>query len=223
MTDKTTDELSQEIADLRDEIEGKADSSSLGGLVRKGDLRTGALKGEEGASGGSGEALATQAWVEETTAHSFFQGIKDAEVIIVAAAITAVKLEAASFVNLDPAIEGLLRKINVERNRFGVLWKVKKAELERRRAEAEEGQARLVRMEKGIERLQDLSVQAHRKIRNSNVRIQALEGRVARLTTSSNTVRRQVRHMESSPSLAGTTDRVALLERRIGLLAAALS
>ncbi|MFI6281512.1 hypothetical protein [Streptomyces sp. NPDC050988] len=216
MTDKTTAQLDEEIRDLRSDLDKKVDPDTLAGLARIADVKKAALKG-------SGEEIATQKWVQSETKSKIWEEIKSPEILGLVAALTIVKFELTPFLSLEPVIEEMFKKKGLERNKFGVMWKVQAEELQRRAREIAAVESRLAKMEKGIGKLQDLAVGAHSKIRNSNTRIQSLERKVSRIDRAANTARQQVRHMDSSSALSGTTNQVTLLERRVGLLASALS
>ncbi|WP_066952076.1 hypothetical protein [Streptomyces lushanensis] len=209
MAEKTAAQLEKEIKGLRDDLRLKADSSSLVDLVRIADVKSAALKGGK-------DVLATQAWVEEQTKSKIWEEIKSPEAVGLVTALTIAKIEFSPLLSLEPVVEAFFKRKGLERNRFGVMWKVQAEELQRRAREIADAESRLTRMERGIARLQDLTTGAHTRIRT-------LERNVSRMDAAANTSRQQVRRMDSSPDLAGTTNRVTLLERRIGLLTAALS
>ncbi|MEU5297475.1 hypothetical protein ACRJ4B_18735 [Streptomyces sp. GTA36] len=216
MTNKTPEQLDKEIQDLRSDLDKKVDPATLAGLARIADVKKAALKGSTG-------EIATQAWVQNETKNRIWEEIKSPEILGLVAALTIAKFELTPFLSLEPVVEAFFKKQGLERNKFGVMWKVQAEELQRRAREIANAEARLARMEKGIAKLQDLAIGAHSKIRNSNTRIQSLERKVSRIDRAANTARQQIRHMDSSPALAGTTNQVTLLERRVGLLASALS
>ena len=85
-----------------------------------------------------------------------------------------------------------------------------------------DAERRLVRIETGTGRLQDMAYDARRRIDNTNKRVGYLEKTVAQLKRRSNTSRQAIRHMDASPALAGTTDRLVILETRVRLLSEAL-
>ncbi|MFD3308252.1 hypothetical protein [Streptomyces sp. NPDC058694] len=216
MTDKTPAQLDKEIRDLRSDLDKKVDPGTLAGLARIADVKKAALRS-------SGEEIATQTWVQNETKNKIWEEIKSPEILGLVAALTIVKFELTPFLSLEPVVEEMFKKKGLERNKFGVMWKVQAEELQRRAREIAAVESRLAKMEKGIGKLQDLAVGAHSKIRNSNTRIQSLERKVSRIDRAANTARQQVRHMDSSAALSGTTNQVTLLERRVGLLASALS
>ncbi|MFF3750101.1 hypothetical protein ACFYYH_06505 [Streptomyces sp. NPDC002018] len=207
MADKTIAQLDAEVQEMRENLGRKADAQKIKDVAFEADP----------------EAIATESWVKKETASSLWETVKDPEFLGLVTALTVVKLELAPLLSLEPAIDAFLKRYDVERNRFGFMWRVAAEERQRRAREIADARARLERMEKGIARLQDLTTGAHSKIRNSHTRIQALERRVSRMDTRSNVARQQIRHMDSSPDLSGTTSQVTLLERRVNLLAAALS
>ncbi|MEU8758097.1 hypothetical protein [Streptomyces sp. NPDC048659] len=209
MDDKDVQKLQGQIDTLRTNLNGKADTSALTGVAKVSEIRTSALTKTT-----TEEQVATQAWVKEETASKTWQWWKDPEILGAAFAFTILKLEITPFLNIDPAIEKFFTNKGFERNRWGVLWKVSQRELERRERESPET---------AIRRLQQLVVSAHTKIQNSNKRIGVLEKKVGRLSTQNNTTRQQIRHMDSNPALQGTTNQVTLLQRRVDLLASALS
>lgn len=201
MADKLA-ELHAEVDELRLVVLGKADTASLAGLASTNNLDPGVLKSD-------GETVATQKWVTENPPESGFWEAWKNELIGAAVALTILKFEIMPAINLDPAIERWFNSKNFERNKWGIIWKLSQEEIEKRKKEALSHQKMII--------------QAFDKIRKSNIRIQALERKVSTLTTRSNVSRQQVRHMESSPALQGTTSQVQLLERRVALLTAALS
>ncbi|MFF9341661.1 MULTISPECIES: hypothetical protein [unclassified Streptomyces] len=138
------------------------------------------------------------------------------EVVAVHASWDIIALGLPALYSLEPVVEGLLKKVNIERNRWGMLWRVSKAEREKREREAQ-------RVDKALAKLQDYHHGTRDKIKNSNLRISKLEKTVKKLDRARNVSRQQIRHMESSPALQGTTNQVTLLERRVALLTAALS
>ncbi|MCX2181094.1 hypothetical protein KV205_11205 [Streptomyces sp. SKN60] len=209
MGDKDIENLQGQINTLRAGLNGKADASVLAHFALVSEIREAALAKTTGDA-----QVATQAWVAKETESKWWQFWKDPEVVGAAFAFTIFKFELMSLINFDPAIEKFFAKHGWERNRFGILWKLSEREKQRRERESPEY---------AIRRLQDMLVSAHTKIGNSNKRIGVLEKKVGRLTTRSNTSRQQIRHMESNPALQGTTDQVTLLQRRVDLLAQALS
>ncbi|MFD9408556.1 hypothetical protein ACFWBN_16285 [Streptomyces sp. NPDC059989] len=202
MTDKTPAELQEEINGLRELVNGKLDSSAEANLVKRSQLEATVFSSDA-------ETVATQKWVKDNPPESSWWEKHKEEVIGAAFALTILKFEVMPFINIDPAIERWFNTKGWERNRFGVMWKVSQEEIAKRKEEALSHQKMIIK--------------AFDKIRNSNIRIQALERKVGALTTRSNVSRQQVRHMESSPALQGTSSQVQLLERRVALLTAALS
>ncbi|MGW0466852.1 hypothetical protein ACWDX6_16485 [Streptomyces sp. NPDC003027] len=217
---KSLEQLTADVGELQTALDPKSDKYVLSGTAKTADFRAGALNATTGDA-----QFATQSWtkthVTEATKTSLFGTIKSPEFValVTAAAFAQIggallKFEIMPFLNFDPAIEAWFKKKGWERNRWGVLWKLSEQELRRRERESPE---------RAIQRLQDLVVSAHTKIQSSNKRIGVLEKKVGRLTTGGNTTRQQIRHMDSNPALQGATDQVTLLQRRVDLLAQALS
>ncbi|MGY0485680.1 hypothetical protein [Streptomyces sp. WG-D5] len=195
MADKTPAQLDKEIQALRASIKSAAFTST------KGDL-------------------ATQQWVEKETAPKIWENHKK-EIIGLAAGFVLAKLELPSLFSLEPIVERLLAKKNIERGKHGFLLPVKRAERERRQRVIDEAEARLARMERGLGRLQDLVTNAHQKVGNSNRRINALERRVSSMSRASGRTREQVR-ASASPNLSGSTTQLQRLEARVNALTVAL-
>ncbi|MFP1627484.1 hypothetical protein ACLB9X_20485 [Streptomyces sp. 5K101] len=217
---KSLEQLTKDVGNLQAALDPKNDQYVLNGTAKTADISEGALKKTKGEV-----QFATQSWtkthVTEATKTSLFEWIKTPEflALVTAGAFAQIggsllKFEIMPFLNLDPAIEAWFKKKGFERNRWGVLWKLSEQELQRRERESPEY---------AIRRLQDMVVSAHTKIQSSNKRIGVLEKKVGRLTTRSNTTRQEIRHMDSNPALQGTTNQVVLLQRRVDLLAQALS
>ncbi|GGS86862.1 hypothetical protein [Streptomyces chromofuscus] len=215
MADKSPAELEKEIDRLRAELHTKANSSSLAGLTRKNDIESAALKSDK-------EVLATQSWVQNETKPKLWEAIKNPEILGFVAAFTIAKLELTPLISLEPAIEKFFERKGIERNKWGILRRLKADELERRRQEAAAAETRLTRLEQGTARLQDNTTSAHNKIANSNRRIQTLEGKVAGLVRTDRKTRRNVRESLSSRDLATARDRVSALETRVNALTVAL-
>ncbi|MBW3705326.1 hypothetical protein DTB58_14685 [Streptomyces griseus] len=228
MAEKTNAQLTEEVAELRTNLGKKADLSAISGLVTPKDIKATALVTDK-------EVLATQAWVKEETKSSIWTAVKQPEVVGFVTALAIAKLEITPFINIDPAMEAWLKKRNLERNRFGLIWKVKASELERRLRVVESAEARLVRMEKGLGTLQKLAYEAQtklagtngritREISASNRRIGVLETTVRRLDSRSTAVPQQARGAANpGPSVGGTASQLAQLEARVNRLTAALS
>jgi uncharacterized coiled-coil protein SlyX len=210
MTDKTNDQLAAEIDALRTDLETKADRTALASYVTTSGVQPGVLASDKQ------NVLATQAWVQNETKSKLWEGIKSPEVLGFVTAFAIAKLEITPFINLDPAIENWFKKRNIERNRWGLLWKVKAAELNRRATELAKAEARLVSLETGIRRLRTLTLDTRRKHRG-------IERRVAGLENRSSTSRQAVRDIASNPALAAASSEVARLEARVNLLTVALS
>ncbi|MDQ0992028.1 hypothetical protein [Streptomyces sp. V3I7] len=215
MADKSAAELEREIGQLRAELQKKANSSALAGLTRKSDVKSAALNSDK-------EVLATQSWVRQETASSLWEELKSPEIVGLVTAFTIAKLELPPLFSLEPAIDKFFESKGIERNKWGLLRRLKADELDRRRQEAAAAGNRLTRMEKGIARLQDHTTSAHNKIANSNRRIQTLEGRVAGLARTDRTTRQNVRESLNSRDLATARDRVSALETRVNALTVAL-
>ncbi|MFD5323910.1 hypothetical protein [Streptomyces sp. NPDC127092] len=217
---KSLEQLTTDVGNLQAALDPKNEDYVLKGTAKTADISKGALTSTTGDA-----QFATKTWtkahVTQATETKLFDWIKTPEflALLTAGAFAQIggalfKFEIMPFLNFDPAIEAWFKKKGFERNRWGVLWKLSEQELRKRERESPEY---------AIRRLQDLVVSAHTKIGNSNKRISVLEKKVGRLTTRSNTSRQQIRHMESNPALQGTTDQVTLLQRRVDLLAQALS
>jgi hypothetical protein len=218
MSDKEIEDLQEKVRVLNEAIKAKADTSSLAGLAKIAEIRTAALTKTT-----SEEQLATQAWVKKETESKWWQFWKDPEIVGAAFAFTILKFELMSLVNFDPAIERWFNKRGFERNRFGLMWKIPKAERERRAKEIADAEKRLANMEKGIARLQDFHHGTRNKITNANGRIQVLERKVKEINTRSDRARSQIRQIPHTPDVRNATGDVQRLRAQVDALSRALT
>lgn len=211
MSDKEIEDLRRQIGDLREALKSKAASSQLSGLAKISEIRTAALTKTT-----TEEQLATQAWVKKETETSLWTFWKDPEIVGAAFAFTILKFELMSLINLDPAIEKWFNKKGWERNRFGIMAPIPKAEKERRAKEITDAENRIKNIETRLARLTPL-------LRDARGRIRLLDKRVDKLETRDATTRRAVQNIPSDPSVAGTTNRITRLRAEVDLLTAALA
>jgi polyhydroxyalkanoate synthesis regulator phasin len=111
----------------------------------------------------------------------------------------------------------------MERNRFGVMWRVPKAERERRAKEIADAERRLTNMEKGIANLQAYHYKTRDKIKNANGRIQTLERKVKDINRQRDTARTQIRNMPNTPEVRNATGDVQRLQAQVNALSTALT
>lgn len=201
MTDRDLHQLNTDVDKLRVDVDKKADSSALDGLVKKSDIVPAALTSTTNEE----QKLTTQKWVSEFVAKETkfkqWEWKKDPEFIAFVFTLTALKLELMPLFSLEPVMERLLKKIHVERSKWGVLSYVRKKTRERRERESPEY---------AIRRLQDLVVSAHTKIGNSNKRISTLERKLGKISDAAKTARRQI---ERDARPGSTTTQAQQLQR----------
>ncbi|MFD1658886.1 hypothetical protein ACFSL4_11870 [Streptomyces caeni] len=211
MSDKQRiDTLETKISKLETTLNNKADKSDA---ISPTQARKGVLKTDDEKT----SDLATRSYVDQKTAPaSVWKTIQDLDPLsaskysigsismgsfISAGLGSALALTLPSFFSTsDILTKWLENKFHVVRQKNGLLWK-------------ESNQQRIDRLIK--EGLPD-------KVKNAHRRLNYLEKTVAQLKRRSNTTRQAVRHSESSPALAGTTDRLVILETRVRLLTEAL-
>ena len=104
-------------------------------------------------------------------------------------------------------MENYLKSKGLTRNRWGALWK---------------GVDDIEVLSRTVGRLQDVATSAHQKIYNSNVRINALEKRMAVLARRDRAVRQQARESVPSRSVTSAADQLGRLEARVNALTVAL-
>ncbi|GAB7103760.1 hypothetical protein JCM4814A_20740 [Streptomyces phaeofaciens JCM 4814] len=205
--------LEEKVGILQQDMTKKPDAATLGNYVLNSQIRPGALTSSSGE-----EVLATQKWVTDKSAAKIWKPQADPGFTGVAlptgslasfalgsvasigvGSILAVALP--TFYSLQAAFEKKLEnKWQIVRRKSGFLWK----ESEQQR----------------IDRLIKEGLPG--KVKNAQKRLNYLEKTVAQLKRQSNVTRQAVRHSASSPALAGTTDRLVILETRVRLLAEAL-
>ncbi|MFB4422578.1 hypothetical protein C5F59_015950 [Streptomyces sp. QL37] len=136
MAEPTNAKLAEDIAAIREDLDKKADNSTVEGLLKRSDVRPKALiDGPDdavtaGQAADSGEAatspakpdqqdLATQQELQEATASSTWTGIKPTELVGIAVAWQALKFEVPTLFNLEIFTEKLLGNINLFPNAEG--------------------------------------------------------------------------------------------------------
>lgn len=136
MAEPTNEKLAEDIAEIRGALGRKAEKSTVEGLLKRSDVRPKALvdgpedaaapggpAGSDDASASPGESdqqdLTTQQELQEATASSTWTGIKPAELVGLAVAWQALKLEIPTLFNLEIFTEKLLGNINLFPNAEG--------------------------------------------------------------------------------------------------------
>ncbi|MFB7498445.1 hypothetical protein ACFC09_27795 [Streptomyces sp. NPDC056161] len=205
--------LEDKVKILQQDMVKKTDTATLSNYVLSSQIRPAALASSTGE-----EVVATQKWVTERSASKLwkpeadpgFTGIAWPTGSIASLALGSVAtigigsllaVALPTFYSLQAAFEKKLEaRWHIVRRASGFLWK-------------ESEQQRIDRLIK-----EGLPT----KVKNAQKRLNYLEKTVAQLKRRSNTTRQAVRHSESSPALAGATDRVVILETRVRLLTEAL-
>lgn len=209
MTEKTNAQLTDEVNKLRTDLDLKAAKSDISSFIRIDSVKSVARAGDAA-------KIATEDFVKKETATKFWELFKGPEVLGIFLGWAILKLELTPFINFDPAIENWMKKHNWERNRFGILMKVKAEELERRANVVAAAERRLVSMETGIKRLTTLTLDSRKQLR-------VLDRKVAALETRAAGTRQAVRDIPNSPEMAAAATRTARLQTQVNLLSAALA
>ncbi|MET8056213.1 hypothetical protein ACWECC_02235 [Streptomyces microflavus] len=136
-----------------------------------------------------------------------FEWNKVLEVAVIAQALTFIKLEIPPLLNTEALGDGLLQRIGLTRNKWGLIWK---------------GRNDTDVLMDSVQRLQQMTTSAHQKIHHSNQRINVLERKVGNAGTASRRVEREIQRAARPGASGSELDQLARLERHVSAVARAL-